>query len=286
MKTFKEFQDLKHKVPSIETSFGSHSQKKSDNEKDKNEHPIPSIETSFGSHSVDKKDIQEKTADSGDVDPHGHTGGVETDMHHEIAPINKKKLTGKESAALKEYSDSSTAINGMLHQHDQGYSISPQKKQTYGETASLIDSAIEKHKTTGSMHVFTGVRFSPAKHFKKVKGVVPETQKLKLPAFTSTSSSLDASRAFARDTSDSNDENHGIDSTKFPHRHILKIHVPEGSHAMSMMQHTFAPSEREILLHRGHTIEVHHQPEDIGRQTMLWHAKIVGHEKADLDTPK
>lgn len=288
MKTFKEYQDLKHKIPSIETVFGSHSQKKDDNEKHPSkQHEIPSIETVFGNHSGTKHSIQEDSESSTDAFKRIDNGPKkESSIHKSLAPIKTDKLNDDELEAVKDYSDESMPINGILHQHDGGHVISDKKKQTYGSTVANLDSALEKHKTTGDMHVFTGIRFSPAKHFTKVNGVTPDTKKVYLPAFVSTSTSLGQAKGFSDHVSDKNDAAHGINSKTIPARHTLKIHVPEGTNAMSLKKHSFAPAENEVLLARGHTLEIHKTPEHIGDNNYVWHAKIVGHDKADLSVPK
>lgn len=79
------------------------------------------------------------------------------------------------------------------------------------------------------------------------------------------------------------DERHGIeypDSGEV--RHIIKIHVPKGTNAMSLKEHSFVPEEKEVLLHRGHNLEIHHKPEKLDKDTYLWHAKITGHKVNDL----
>ena len=272
MTTFKEYVEKSlNKVPSIETFFGSHSRK----------NKVPSIETSFGSHS-NKKSLTEKTEPQ---DRHEPTLAQHTDLHTETAPLNSSKLSSDETEAVTDYTDNSTPINGMLHRHASGHTISDHAKQHYGNTATHLDSALEKHETTAPMHVYTGIKFSPAKHFKKVDGKVPQTKQMHMPAFTSTSTSLETAKGFSDLTSHPNDDRHGVDSETDERKHVLRIHVPAGSHAMSLMKHSFVPGEREILLHRGHTIEVHHMPEKVDDHTFLWHAKVISHTKADLSKP-
>lgn len=270
-KTFKH--KTKDKIPSIETSFGSHSKKK---------HKIPSIETSFGSHSK-KKTLSE------DVSPviksHELSRAEQEEAHLHTAPIHDDKLNADEKEAVSDYTDNSTPLNGMLHDHDKGRDISRKEHDASKNTATHLDSALDKHKTTADMHVFTGIKFSPAKHFKKVAGKIPTTQKLHMPAYTSTSTKLGVASGFSDLTSHPNDERHGVNSEDDEKKHVLKIHVPAGSHAMSVRSHSFVEGENEILLHRGHTIEVHHEPTRYDHNTFIWHAKVVDHNKADISKP-
>jgi ADP-ribosyltransferase exoenzyme len=142
---------------------------------------------------------------------------------------------------------------------------------------------LDRQKTMEDMHVYTGIKYSPAKHFKKVGGKLPESTIARLPAFTSTSSSIKSARCFSEDTMHPNDERHGIeypDSGEV--RHDIKIHVPKGSKAASLRDHSFCPAEKEVLLHRGHDIEIHNKPEKLDHNTYLWSAKIVGHKAVGL----
>ena len=279
-KTFKEYREEKKTKPEVmETSFGSHSESKN------------VMETSFGSHSQPKvKPLQEKLASNpGDapaykaheLSPNGHDH-----IHENVAPLHDDKISAMEKEAVHDYSDESTPINSMLHRHAKGHDISTKNTDAYRDTTKYLDHALNRQKTTEDMHVFTGIKYSPAKHFKKVAGKVPETTKVNLPAFTSTSSSIKSARPFSEATMHPNDERHGItypDSGDV--RHIIKIHVPKGSKAASLKAHSFCPEEKEVLLHRGHDIEIHHQPEHLDQNTYLWHAKIVGHKVADLSKP-
>ena len=274
MTTFKQYID-KHrgKIPSIETVFGSHSEEKGGK--------TPSISTSFGKHSTKEK-ISEKVEIPEGHQKNMYSAAQEEAIHESIAPLHDDRMSPDEKKTVKTYSDESYPYNRLLHRHDKGSMTSTPNFDAHKKVIGHMDSLLEKHKTTSDMHVFTGIEFSPAKHFKRVDGKVPTSTKMHMPAFTSTSTSLRAAREFSQETSHPNDDRHGVNSEVEEKRHVLKIHVPAGSHAMSLMKHSFVPSEKEVVLHRGHTIEVHHEPEKIDDNTYMWHAKIVDHKKADL----
>lgn len=259
-KTFKQYRLEKHSN-SMETSFGQHSVPK---QEDKHK----SMETSFGDHS--KKNVSE------DVDRISHEDNAH--IHNTVAPIGK--LSKHELDAVKDYSDDSTPINGMLHRHDKGYDIS--HKIDSHLTSKHLDTALDKHKTTEDAHVYTGIKYSPSRHFKRGAKVAS----VHLPAYTSTSSSFHSAREFSEDTIHPNDDNHGIHHEDGVAKHVLKIHVPKGTKAMSLKKHSFCPDENEVLLHRGHNLEIHHTPEHVGKNTYLWHAKIVSHKPNDLSKEK
>jgi hypothetical protein len=259
-KTFKQYRLEKHSN-SMEISFGQHSLPKKEDKRE-------SMETSFGQHS--KKNLTEDVDRISEKD-HEH-------IHNKVVPIGK--LSKHELDAVKDYSDDSTPINSMLHRHDKGYDIS--HRVDAHETSKHLDSALNKHKTTEDLHVYTGIKYSPSKHFKRCDKV----ESVHLPAYTSTSSSFHSAREFSDEAMHPNDENHGVHHEAGSARHVLKIHVPKGTHAMSLMKHSFVPKEREVLLHRGHNLEIHHTPEAVGNNTYLWHAKIVSHKPNDLSKEK
>jgi hypothetical protein len=52
---------------------------------------------------------------------------------------------------------------------------------------------------------------------------------------------------------------------------------------MSLKKHSFVPVEHEVLLHRGHHIEIDGKPTHTDGNTYVWNAKVVGHHPNDLD---
>lgn len=280
MKSFKEYRDEKNsKNPSEQAYFGTHSRPKGE---------IPSEQASFGSHSnktrISEDAELEKKRDEIDsvLAGHGRTKEQTDHIHENVAPIRNDDFNLDQRDAVDEYTDESGDLNNALHRHHQG----KLKKSPHFAAASTIDSVLNNHKTTEDTHVFTGIKFSPAKHFRKTKDGVPTTTKVDFPAFTSTSTSLSSAREFSSGLSTPNDKNHGVEHDRFGEaRHVLKINVPKGTNAMSLKKVSYIPHENEVLLHRGHTLEIHHQPQDIGDNTYLWNAHVVGHKLNDLSKP-
>jgi hypothetical protein len=200
--TFKEYVKNKKLPESMETSFGKHSLPKKPE----------SMETSFGKHS---EKIDEKI--SPDSIPR-MTAKETNHIHEKAAPIHDN-LSEPHLDAVKEYSDDSHSINDMLHRHDRGYDISTRNSSDYKNTAKHLDAALNQHKTNEDIHVYTGIKYLPSKHFKKVDGKIPEKTTVKLPAYTSTSSSFHSAREFSDMTMHPNDERHGIE--KFMYQKVL-----------------------------------------------------------------
>lgn len=266
---FKKYRDSKKNKPDLmETSFGSHSLPKK----------TELMSTSFGKHS--EKIVEKVSPDS----VPRISGKDNKHIHENVAPI--KDLGEHQLDAVHDYSDESRPLNDMLHRHAKGYDISTKNADSYRNTAKHLDETLNTHKTKEDMHVYTGIKYSPSKHFKKVDGKIPDKKVVRLPAFTSTSSGFHNAREFSDMTMHPNDERHGIEHSEDGEaRHVLKIHVPKGSHAMSLKKHSFVPAENEILLHRGHHIEIDSKPTKTDRHTYIWNAKIVHHHAPDLDKP-
>lgn len=286
--TFKEFREKKKNKPeNMETVFGSHSVPKSARN---------NMETKFGKHSEPKKTVSEEKMFSADrgllqdqatVKPHLITPEQNDHIHNKVAPSSRDKMSHNEHEAITDYSDESRPLNSLLHNHSNGHDITGINKTQYKKTIGHLDNLLGRQSTTEDMHVYTGLKGSPTKHFKKVGGKVPDKALVNLPAFTSTSTSIKSARGFAENTSHPNDDRHGIQYPDDEHgaKHILKIHVPKGSHAMSIKGASFAPEENEILMHRGHQVEIHGTPEHLSSNTYLWHAKVVGHKVVDVEKP-
>lgn len=278
MKKFTEWRADKkkpvEKLENIETSFGSHSIKKP-----KNPEKLENMETSFGSHSIKKpKNIEEAVETP--FKEMKLSSAVHNKLHTKVAPMRDDNLSEKELSAVKEYTDDSSELNSMLHRHAQGSDVGTTRNKPIHDIASGLDSALVKHKTSEDLTVYTGVKRSPVHHFDKYQGRIPKETKVHLPAFTSTSTSVHKAHEFAVPDSHFNDEEHGIDEGS--HKHVLELHVPKGTHAMSVRNHSFVPTENEVLLHRGHEIMVHHKPTRLSNGDYLWHAKVVGHSPKDI----
>lgn len=266
MKTFKEYREevakQKLKLPVLETMFGNHSKVKSEQSK-------PSMETVFGKHS------QKKIDEGFDSEPK-EIGKLDQEHIH-LKVAHPQKITSEQKESLSEYSDCSRSINGALHRQHLGHTAP--RNPVHEHIKNLTDT-LNNHKTGEDMSVYTGLPNSPAKHFKDHT----KPQHVHLPAFTSTSTSLQQAKGFAEQSKDAHDHKHGLENKL--HRHVLKIDVPKGSSAMSLRKHSFVPKENEILLNRGHEIEIHPKPTVVEHMLhgthVIWHAKLVAHKPGEI----
>jgi hypothetical protein len=69
--------------------------------------------------------------------------------------------------------------------------------------------------------------------------------------------------------------------------HVLKIHLPKGTQAGSIKHLSNYKKENEVLLNRGHDLEIHHEPTVIDHpkkgKVHIWHAKVVDHNPQKLN---
>ena len=135
-----------------------------------------------------------------------------------------------------------------------------------------VSDAIKMHTTKGTLHVHSGVAFSP-EHLAK-DGIVH------LPAYTSTSLSEEISKNFAQPIHDSE---YG------DRKHKIHIEIPKGAHALYATPHSEFDHEHEILLHKGAKIKVHPVPDvstsnvpvndrdynEHRKHIVTWHAKLI-----------
>ena len=273
MKTFKEYRLDKSakKLPAMETTFGKHSQEKPAKK-------LPAMETSMGKHSQEK---QVKVSE--DIEDHVLDREDQNHLHEKVAPLHAD-ISKDEIHSVEKYTDNSRRLNSTLHNIYQG-----KAKSTISDVDSHVDHAnvlggmLNKHKTTEDMHVFTGINHSPASHFHGDSEHAEHTT-VHLPAFTSTSSSAKTALGFSENTHHESDHKHGINSdSESKTVHLLKIHVPKGTHAASLKRVSLMGGENEILLHRAHNLQIDRHPQKIDHGIYMWHAKIVSHKPEDIN---
>lgn len=280
MKSFKEFlkDQPKEELPTIETFMGKHSEKKSE---------LPTMETSMGKHSVEpKKKVNESWDDDDDTYSHHdedsppdfphHSKEDQDHIHHHVTAEKDKSITKHEKLAIHEYTKHSTGLADALHKNHKRKT--PMDAGNHAHAAALT-KVLSKQSTKEDTHVYTGLKHSPSEHFKDKDQKHAEVH---LPAFTSTTTNPRTAHAFADDVKHNNDKHHGVQHNEYGATHILKIHVPKGTQAMSVRKHSNEPTEHEVLLNRGHNIKISRNPRHIGGGVHIWDAHISGHEPSKL----
>jgi hypothetical protein len=277
MGKFKEFLDKKLKLanrkPREETVFGHGS-----NETSKKERK-PREETVFGHGSKGSEKLSEN------VEPKKlevvSIPKLTTAEHVKLhKKAEAKDMSAEHKEALNDYTDDSKDQNSTLIHFDNGHDVSGAKKEQIRRT----DAALEGRHTTGDLTVYTGVKRSPARHFTKGQDSV----EVHHPAYISTSTCFHMAKGFSDSQKHPNNEKMGVELDKNGEaRHVLRLHVPKGTNAVSTRSHSFVPGEHEVLLGRGHDFKIHHNPtihvDADGTKYHVWDAHVTSHYPADID---
>jgi hypothetical protein len=250
---------------------------------------LPLIQTVFGSHSKPAKkqkivfkhgqdDLSTMHESAKDLSKEDHRGQTEIHSAKDENKIHSDNKT-KENNALFRYTEGSRIVNKSL------YNLHAKKqKPSNADHIKQIDQALNSEKIKHDTHVFTGLSRDPREHWSKNNKNKPVV--VHHPAYISTSTKYSEAHFFAEpDLNDHHSEEHhkplNHDAPKLDKdsmvQHVLKIHVPAGTHGGSVSHQSEHPHENEILLHRGHDIEIHHQPTIHPDGTHVWHGRIVNH---------
>ena len=274
MKSFKAYANTK--LHAIETVFGHHSQPE----------PMYAMKTVFGHHSQSKP-IKEAVFKK-DVNWYDHV--TEKDIHddHDATPNTKD-----EKNALLHYSHGSRDINEFLHRSYRGEKTPAtlsKNKKLIKHLDKLLDHSTIKYDT----HVYTGLPESPHIAWEKTGTSPKKPVKAILPAFTSTSTNYDIAKNFAKFHRNPDYVTHKPRNSDAPNEskygnkgnHILKLELPEGTHAASIRSHSNYDEENEVLLHRGHQIEIDPRPSVDQHRNYVWHGRIIGHSPHEIEKKK
>lgn len=248
-------------------------------EKTKSHTDLPLLQTSFGTHSksnkTKKKVVEESAKDLSKAD---HKDQTENHSLREEDKIHEENEIPEHKSVFK-YTEGSKAINKTLHNiHTGGKEIVD--RQNIRE----LDGVLDKHKIKHDTHVFTGMRRDPRTFWEGKDRSKPITTHH--PAYISTSTNFKEAHLFAEpDSNDNHSEDHhkplNHDAPKLDKdsiiEHVMKLHLPAGTRAGSIRDQSDHPHENEVLVHRGHDIEIHPRPTIHPDGTHVWHARVVGH---------
>lgn len=245
---------------------------------------LPIIETVFGSDSISESNIPEVRGSRHftthqQIEPHSND---EADSIHEQNKYQEGDR--EENKHVASYTNESTMLNGFLKEHycDPSKSVRPRDWGFHQSHLAYLDDALNRHQTGSDFHVYAGVAKSPLEYFKNSNANGKFVGHL--PHYTSTSTSYNEAKHFANNSKSQPENIANANEGVYPeengeYKNVLKIHVPKGTNAMSMRDISKHPEEDEVLLHRGHNIEVHPHPTfDEANKTFVWHSKIVGHD--------
>lgn len=288
MQSFKKFLEEakfnKGTIITAEPVHGNHS-KPPQQSKLINKEPV------HGAHSKPPQKIKEEHENKYDLDNDGnqhikdfvrknhneHLGNDHYEVHHAINHSYEDFHKNEHAPSLKKYSKASWETNKELlnkatgkpsiFQHS-NYDTKLDKEykgenaQIHDEHVNSLDSsfhhpnAVLKH----DVHVFHGTnKFNPGEEAKKGSG------RITMPTYTSTSIDPSVASDFAGRNGDS---------------HIIHIHLKKGQRAHYLGSHSHHDSEREMMLPRNSTLQIHPTPTVTHNgdetKTHIWHSHLVG----------
>lgn len=180
-------------------------------------------------------------------------------------------------------------INDYLHRHYRK-KASKNDLAKYKKNLQSIDRALTVQRLTKPLTVYTAVPESPANAWTIYGADIRLPIRLHLPAYTSTSTSLESVIEFAIEsvTPDS------VDHKRHPPRNskkapgdvdtnqIIMLQIPVGTPAASVKGISDYPDENEILMPRGLDIEISPNPTVIKYGDYVWHARVLGHNPIQI----
>lgn len=265
-------------LPTLMTHFGSHA---------KEQLPLPTLKTVFGTLSKieTNRDLDEssKTPKSAK----DQIGNGDHDIHKTDSLRKSDVVTG--------YSDSSHEINDFLHKSHRG--TKTKDSRLHRKTVNDLDKELDRARLSKDTHVYTGLPQGPHELFKAHEVEPGENIKVHLPAYTSSSTHYITAKKFAVGKSERSHKfgkhipvNHEVhkplnklnDPYEDNGKHVLKIHLPKGTKAGSIRSQSDFKHENEVLLHRGHELEIHHRPTVEPDGTHIWHARVIKHNPKQI----
>lgn len=194
--------------------------------------------------------IVSKPADSDDERPDVEPHLTNQQAHHfrALASITQHNHPDYRSI-VPNYTNGSTDLNEHLYQrYKQG---KRPNSVVQGINIAKLDNLIKTHKTPHAMTVYTGPHFNPHEHAGK------ETT---LPAFNSFSLSPHVAKDFGKWEKKSF-------ANKDPesHRHILRVHLPEGHPHLFTGNGSVYQGQGELILPRQTKIHIAEKPSHIVR---------------------
>lgn len=283
IKTFKQFVEPKIEKDLegnyiLNTVFGKHSiakiKKHADGSGD-------ILNTVMGKHSLKSKiNVQEGHSESSAFfKKHDKEGQQEV---HEALTSHYSKFSDNDIHAIGEYTQSSFALNRHLHANAMGEKPVKSRSGSYHDLhEKQLTAALHRHKTPEALTVYSGVHHSPEHLIKHQGGDKNKTGGIaKTSHFTSASLSARTAAGFSQEDSDSiHNKKYGKTAYGNP-THMLKIHVPKGHPGAYVDHHSSHFGEREFILPHGTKMHIHHEPEyDMSNHAMIWHARVLPHEK-------
>lgn len=199
-----------------------------------------------------------------------HLGEHPDAVHDKLNMSHDKWKEHPDHDHVFKYTQSSATLNHNLIQHASGQDPfrhedhhtehdkewTDSQKLKHEHHVAGLDNALKHSKLEHDVHVYHGTyRWHPGEEAAK-----NSQNKVKLPAYTSTSIEKEKARGFA---------GRGDSS------HVLHIHMKKGQHGMYVGSHSDFAHEREMILPRNTTLKIHPHPTKLSDGTHVWHAHVT-----------
>jgi hypothetical protein len=215
-------------------------------------------------------------------------------------------MPAKAQDALKQYSVTSLRMNsGLWSAHMNTKNLAPHHYIADTKPIADLDDAFKRAKSKAPVIAYTGVRDSIFGKFNSDNPTVTHH-----PAFLSTSTAPNIALSFAyhdtdhqkhmlyKEDQDALITRHQLPANVFDKRirHVLRLEIPAGTKAISLANGVSKNThEHEILLHRGHDLEIDPIPHSIHPESfagsmdkahvIVWNARVVGHSPMKINKP-
>lgn len=254
-------------------------QNSSENKKEKR----IAIHVSFGHHIEQHEKINENVENeqiqNDLINPHSDE---EIKSFHAKNKLNDTMLPPSEARDhfgwFRNYTDRSLELHKALWDDHHGVSHeNDYDKKMHDRNLAFADATsktFDKNKPTSQdFTVFSGINQNEAEKFKNQKALV----KVHHPSMISTSTNFDQAAKFT-----------GGNKKAPTEKHVLRLFVPKGTKAGSIRHVSRYKKENEVLLDRGHDLDIHPEPTIINHpvhgKVHIWHARVVGQNRKTLNT--
>lgn len=209
--------------------------------------------------------------------PNKHLGDDSFEAHLTLDPTREHFEKNPHHASLKKYSKQSWDTNKELinkasgkpslfepkiHDSKTDIEYKNENAQIHKEHVNSLDASFHHPNAVlqHDVHVFHGTnKFNPGEEAKKGSG------RITIPTYLSTSIDPRTAHDFAGTTEDS---------------HIIHLHLKKGQRAHYLGSHSNFDSEKEVMLPRNSTLQIHPTPtvthNGDGTKTHIWHGHVVG----------
>lgn len=198
-----------------------------------------------------------------------------------------KRHTIPKSNVLVDYSKESKNINDVLHKAHKGEDPHAGRLKDYAQklhlTIEQLSSTMAGVRTTEPIEVFTGIKFSPIDKWRERKVDLSMPIVMHNPAFTSTTTSIDVALKFAVFVATPIATMGVKNQSEFKSgsvmcKNVLKMMIPGGYNAGSLLESSVLKFEKEFLVQKGMDLRIHPKPEfhlEGGKAVLVWQCEII-----------